>query len=38
MYVVEDLKQDAEYVIKVAAVTDSGAGNIFKCAHLFIWL
>ncbi|XP_073955418.1 receptor protein-tyrosine kinase sevenless isoform X2 [Choristoneura fumiferana] len=26
MYVVEDLKQDAEYVIKVAAVTDSGAG------------
>lgn len=28
MYVVENLKQDAEYIIRVAAVTESGSGKV----------
>lgn len=27
MYVVENLEQDAEYTIRVAAITPSGSGN-----------
>lgn len=39
MFIVENLKQDAEYVIRVAAMTDSGSGKmilVFCTIKLYI--
>lgn len=36
MYIVENLKQDTEYTIRVAAVTSSGSGNIYKISYSYL--